>query len=140
MKSNIVNARELFLLCALRKDNVIAINQNSYDWTFRHCVFALNKAMAGPKNKPYGQAITDYEKDARSQIPSQEPKQRNFCIKEGDLGYTLCDLGEDLSWYGTGISNNKGSLSDWFYEGNFILSKPMSYKEQFFVKEYGSYV
>lgn len=138
MKNNIVNARELFLLCALRSGKtVFAKNLDIYDWTFRHYAFVLEKVSEMKSGESYSQTVRNAKDEARLKIPVQKPQERNFYIREGEISHTLCDLDEDLSWYDP--RDMRLDLKDWVYGGNFILSDPMSQREQFIIENYGKF-
>ncbi|MFA6515196.1 MAG: hypothetical protein WCT42_02945 [Candidatus Paceibacterota bacterium] len=132
---NTVNARELFLLCALRNGIVKAKNLSVYDWTLRHFWFVQEMVLElkkGESLKVVQNLATD---KARLEVPSQQVKERNFYIREGDFS-TLCDYDEDLSWYQPSTSVSP-SISDWEYKGNFELSIPLTEKEKHILTYYG---
>lgn len=130
-----VNARELFLLCFLRGGIVQAKNISVYDWTFRHYLFVQEKVFKIKKGESLAEVQNNASDEARLQIPSQEVKERNFRIRNGDF-LTLCDDYEDLSWYQPSELISSPSISSWVYKGNFILSEPLSEKEEFVLRHY----
>lgn len=58
--------------------------------------------------------------------------KRKFCVHRHDLGYSLADKEEDLSWF-----DPKHPEEDWCFKGQFKLTEPLSDKEDYVIGIYG---
>ena len=130
---NEINAKQLFLLCALRVNPVRAKNLASYFWTMeQHTSYCsiFNKELREKfpnrdhTQKDYENLRIDVVKRVRKDLPEvQEPKFREFIAYSGQMGYDLTDRGEDMAWY-------SGSSRGWGYDGMFEIEHPLSKKEE----------
>lgn len=134
MEKNTINSHQLLLLCALRAGQpVVAKNLEVHKWTYYHynelIRVNLTELTEGSKQKII--------ENISEKFPVMEIKERNFIAHElHDLGqWTLSDHDEDMSWY---QPNGTPIIKSWKYEGLFELKKPLTEKEQYFLKQYAS--
>jgi hypothetical protein len=134
MEIYIVNTEQLFLLCALH-GNVKARNLEEYSWTWRHYQQVQKQLIDAYPFEDKEKLEKRFENEARQNIPALESKEREFILFETDFGFDLSDAEEDLAWYHPPI-HGLIDISKWVYKGNFMLSKPLSKKEKFFLENY----
>lgn len=134
----LINSRELFLLCALRKGGVYAKNMEKYEWTFRHFSYFQSELRKfhertksdNLKKEDYETSVSTLKIKARNQYPSIV-KMRLFTHHDTDFGLVLNEHEEDMTWYGPQFENE-----EWVYKGEFILQEPLTEKEEFILKHY----
>ena len=131
-----VSARELFLLCVLRKDKIQATNEVVYEWTFCHHSF-VEKQLSGsrlrllPEKNGFVTLKNNLISEAKKIFKVMDVQERNFIVHEHDLGFSLVDHDEDLSWF-----DPRSREEEWSYNGQFKLTKPLSEKELYIIKSY----
>ena len=129
-----INARQLFLLCILRKEAVEANNLKEYLWTIRHDTYKSKKLAAVtdlPEREERNKAILSIEHEAREKYQTQKHGFRKFVAHDLGFGeFDLSDQGNDMAWYMPGQKN------DWEYHGQFELTKPLSKMEEFLLFDF----
>lgn len=131
-----LNARELFLLCSIRKGKVEAINQTVHEWTLSHYTFVENQLSKSelrnlPQQKGFQVLKQNLVNQAKNNYKCMECIERHFVVHEHDLGFSLADHGKDLPWF-----DPRHPREDWCYRGQFKLIEPLSEKELYIIVNY----
>lgn len=125
---NQINAKQLFLLCALRKGKVRAKNLEVYSWTIRHDHELIEKAnmILKDKTKVYKEVMDSVREELKDKFPIQDSCFRNFIVYDGQMGCDLTDYEEDMAWY-------SDTGHGWAYGGMFEIEQPLSRREEYFL-------
>ncbi len=125
---NQINAKQLFLLCALRHKSVRAKNLEVYSWTIRHShehIERANKALED-KSRTYKEVMATIKEEIKDKFPVHESRFRNFIVYDGQMGCDLTDQDEDMAWY-------SNCSHGWDYSGMFEIEQSLSRREQDFL-------
>ena len=124
-----IDVKQLFLLCVLREGKTVkARNILGYDWTLQHQQ-SFERKLRDHKSEQ-DTSIAKIKEEVNTEFSKQESKIREFYLYRTASGFDLCDKDEGLTWYRPGLS------SEWAYKGNFILTEPISFSEQYTLKHY----
>jgi hypothetical protein len=126
-----INARQLFLLCALRNTSVEAKNLSEHLWTFRHDNFVI-KGL-DPDNEEIDPEVLKLrlKEEAKEKFPTFDCRYRNFYVYEGQMTFDLTEAEEDMSWYIPLFPNDESN-----YQGMFELKTPLDQKEKFLLFDF----
>lgn len=131
-----VNARELFLLCAIRKGAVEVINVDPYEWTVQHETMFQNQLNKSPlRNLPHRNGWYIFQDNVRAEARNMfgviESGQHSFEIGPYDKGRALFERDTKMAWF------NPGSKEESFwYQRSFRLIEPLTEEELFIVRHY----
>ena len=137
IENNIVDIKQLFLLCGLRGFPE-AKNLEEYPWTIKHHTYVQNKLvelLSVCNKEERMQREKEFEEEAKQNFSIFEIKKRVFVLRQNDFGFSLCDTEQDLSWYNPS-SSPLIEASKWAYKGTFELIYPLSEKEKFILETY----
>ncbi len=140
MTKNIVDARQLFLLCALRGGSVLAKNIEPHTWTFPHNAKYLerySKEVMSITNPTERETAADKIKsEIKNEIPALFPMVRQFYLHHirSMEEYTLAE-NDKITWF---QPNQFKENNDWDYRGEFELSVPLNEKEEYILMHYSN--